>query len=388
MPNGQAFGGLIMTEIYLIRHTQAEGNLYQMMQGHWDGGVTPLGLRQIDALAERFRDIKLDRVFSSDLYRAMLTAQALTRFDDLEVETDERFKEINVGSWETQFFANVVWDDPERFDNFIHHPDDFYLEGAETYAQVGQRGLEALREKAEENDGRVIGIASHGITIRCIMSRLTGIPLDNVSDLPIFQNTAVTHLYYDGGEFTVDYMNDISHLDDSIRKSSFKSPGLRDECVDPRDHRDFYIECYADSWENAHGSLAGFNGEEYFAAACRHHDENPEAVAIAFDNDKPVGIIDLDTTRLANEGCGWISLIYLKKEYRHRCCGIQLLARAMFRYDRMGRDTLRLTVAEENTEALDFYARWGFYKKSETRGAVSKLLLMEKKLRGERHGYV
>ena len=29
-----------MTEIYLIRHTQAEGNRYRMMQGYWDGEVT------------------------------------------------------------------------------------------------------------------------------------------------------------------------------------------------------------------------------------------------------------------------------------------------------------------------------------------------------------
>ena len=28
-----------MTEIYVIRHVQAEGNLYRHMQGHWDGGT-------------------------------------------------------------------------------------------------------------------------------------------------------------------------------------------------------------------------------------------------------------------------------------------------------------------------------------------------------------
>ena len=42
-----------MTEIYLIRHTQAEGNRYRMMQGFWDGGVTDLGKKQIEALEER-----------------------------------------------------------------------------------------------------------------------------------------------------------------------------------------------------------------------------------------------------------------------------------------------------------------------------------------------
>ena len=53
-----------MTEIFLIRHTQAEGNLYRMMQGHWDGDITPMGSRQIDALAERFRNVPVDAVYS------------------------------------------------------------------------------------------------------------------------------------------------------------------------------------------------------------------------------------------------------------------------------------------------------------------------------------
>ena len=46
-----------MTEIYLIRHAQAEGNRYRMMQGHWDGALTALGYRQIEELARRFQRI-------------------------------------------------------------------------------------------------------------------------------------------------------------------------------------------------------------------------------------------------------------------------------------------------------------------------------------------
>ena len=65
-----------MAEIYLIRHTQAEGNRYRMMQGAWDGSVTEKGRAQIESLAERFRDVPLDAVYSSDLTRAVMTAEA------------------------------------------------------------------------------------------------------------------------------------------------------------------------------------------------------------------------------------------------------------------------------------------------------------------------
>lgn len=59
-----------MTKIYLIRHAEAEGNLYRRIQGHWDGSITALGLQQIDALAQRFRHEHIDALYCSNLSRA------------------------------------------------------------------------------------------------------------------------------------------------------------------------------------------------------------------------------------------------------------------------------------------------------------------------------
>ena len=56
-----------MTKIYLIRHAEAEGNLYRRIHGQYDSLVTPRGYRQIEALAERFRDVKIDALYASDL---------------------------------------------------------------------------------------------------------------------------------------------------------------------------------------------------------------------------------------------------------------------------------------------------------------------------------
>ena len=86
-----------MTEIYLIRHAQAEGNTYRIMQGHWDGGVTAHGRLQIRALAERLKEIPFDAVYASDLYRARLTAAAVAETHALPLHTVEDLREINVG---------------------------------------------------------------------------------------------------------------------------------------------------------------------------------------------------------------------------------------------------------------------------------------------------
>ncbi len=192
-----------MTEIYLIRHTQAEGNVYHAMQGHWDGDVTALGLRQLDALAERFRGVKLDALYSSDLHRAMLTADALRRFRPMELRTLFDLREINVGPWEARFFADIQHEQPREAELFLHRAEDFYLPGAERYGDVRRRAAVALEKIARENDGGVVAVVSHGVTIRCLLSHILGKPLDDPT-LPICGNTGVTHLFFEDGRYTVD----------------------------------------------------------------------------------------------------------------------------------------------------------------------------------------
>ena len=65
-----------MTRVYLVRHGEAEGNLFRRAQGQYDGRITSLGEKQIALLTGRFRDVPLQAVYSSDLSRSVQTAQA------------------------------------------------------------------------------------------------------------------------------------------------------------------------------------------------------------------------------------------------------------------------------------------------------------------------
>ena len=89
-----------MTTVYLIRHAEAEGNLYRRIHGWYDALITDNGFRQIAALEERFRDIHVDAVYSSDLYRTMTTARAVYLPKGLELRTDPQLREIHMWDWE------------------------------------------------------------------------------------------------------------------------------------------------------------------------------------------------------------------------------------------------------------------------------------------------
>ena len=56
-----------MTNIYLIRHAEAEGNLYRRIHGWYDSLITPRGWKQIEALSKRFKDVHIDAVYSLSL---------------------------------------------------------------------------------------------------------------------------------------------------------------------------------------------------------------------------------------------------------------------------------------------------------------------------------
>ncbi len=371
-----------MTEIYLIRHVQAEGNLYRVMQGHYDGGVTALGLRQADALAERFRGVKVDALYSSDLYRARLTASAIERSHPLTLHTDARLREINVGPWEKRFFGDLLYAEPALIALFLRRPGDWRIDGAETFADVTARAFAALTEIAARHEGQSVAVVCHGVTIRCLLSKALGLDVNDPAALPIAGNTAVSHLYYDKGVFTADYLNDASHLEPLQLPAWERSPDLRAERLDPLAEPDYYSACYADAWQCAHGSLRGYEPETYLNAAAAHRRADPDAVLKLLCGDEPMGLVDLDTRRGAASGIGWVSLLYVSPAYRHRGCGIQLLGRAVMHYHALGRSAIRLNAAEDNREALAFYARQGFTALSFERTELGRLLLMEKKIGG------
>ena len=355
------------------------------MQCHWDGDVTPLGLRQVDDLTERFRAVKVDALYSSDLYRARFTASAIARTHPLPIRTDTRLREISVGPWETEFFGNVAKDEPEAFRQFIADPDRFSHEGAETFRQVGERMREALMEIVRRHDGESVAVVSHGVAIRALMSRITDIPLSDIQRLPICRNTAVTRLVYDDGRFSLDYYNDHSHLSEAATDLAASTPSFRHEYIDPRREEEYYRACYADAWQAAHGDLRGYDADAYFDSAVEHYEDDGGSVCHIYDRERSAGLVDMDSARGRHANYGWISLLYLEPEYRGQGLGIQLLARAIVKYEREGRRAIRLHVSEDNEAAMGFYRHWGFEQLSWEPGRTgARLWLMEKKLGGRR----
>ncbi len=103
-----------VTKLYLVRHAEAEGNLYRRIHGQYDSLVTDNGYRQIAALAHRFENIPVDAVYSSDLFRTRTTARAIYEPKGLPLTTRKALREVSMGVWcnYRKAFFDIVTSNP------------------------------------------------------------------------------------------------------------------------------------------------------------------------------------------------------------------------------------------------------------------------------------
>ncbi len=379
-----------MTRIYLIRHAEAEGNLYRRAQGHWDGKLTALGLRQAEALAERFRDIQIDAVYASDLSRAADTASAILRGRSLQLAVTPRLRELCMGVWEGQPWGQLQYEFPEEMALFNGDLSKWQVEGSERFEAAQERMNGILAEIAGAHPGETVAVVSHGMAIKTFLYGALGIDPGTPGLLAHGDNTSVSLLEYTDGKPTVIFYNDNSHLGDLStfgRQKWWRTDGpdktsLRFVPMNLKDKADaeLYTRSYGDSWEVAHGSRAGFVPNVYLATARAHSRADRQCVVKVMSGDEFAGVIELDPERGRREKCGWVSFLYLCPAFRHLGLGIQLLGYASAFFSNRGRATIRLHVAVTNENAIGFYKKWGFETIGVDQGVSSEQYLMEKRL--------
>jgi len=164
-----------VTTVYLARHGESDWNASNRFQGHSDRPLTELGRKQARALADLVAAEDVETIYSSPLLRALETARIVATRTGLEITTRDDLREVDTGSWSGLSRAEVKERFPEGFERWISGGAGW--EDGESYDQMAERVLEALREIAAAHpDGRVL-IVSHGGPIRAIQAAANGMSI-------------------------------------------------------------------------------------------------------------------------------------------------------------------------------------------------------------------
>ncbi|HIT32113.1 MAG TPA: GNAT family N-acetyltransferase [Candidatus Enterenecus stercoripullorum] len=379
-----------MTTVYLIRHAQAEGNLYRRCHGWYNGLITEKGYRQIDALAVRFQDVHIDAVYSSDLFRTMTTARAILHTRNLSLRVDPQLREIGGGCWEDHTWGELLRRDQERMLAFLRCDPAWHVTGSETYPELQQRIHTAVERIAASHPDQTVAVFAHGSAIRSGLAFWLGLPLERMGELPLGDNTSVAKLEFEGGSCKVCYYNDASHLGD-LAGSPRRGDGSGDTKAKDLaaislyfiplrlpEQKDRYLSARQEGWLTSHGTMDNFDGPAFLATAQRNHDFDPASVLLAMAGDSPVGILQMDFQQEAERKIGRVPFFYIMPEYRSQGLGVQMLGQAISAFRNRGRQYIRLRCAPENNRAKQFYQSHSFYKVGEESGGIGHLDTMER----------
>ena len=383
-----------MTTIYLVRHAEAEGNLYRRIHGWYNALVTDNGFAQIQRLAQRFQDIPLDAVWSSDLYRTMTTARAVYEPKGLELHTDPQLRELNFGTWEDRPWGEVYQHEAEEIARFNASDPTWQAPEGENLAQVGERLLRAVTRIAQENPGKTVAVFSHGTAIRQLLANVHGLSPQQWGSLGHSENTAVSCLEFDGTRFTVKFQDDASHLPQELttlgKQLWWKQGGKARDVnlwfrpIRWEDERELYLEARHEAWVSTHGPDVPFDGEGFLSDARLHLSRTPWGVALALADRDVVGVLQLDPERYSQDNAGYIPFCYVNPHRREQNLGVQLIGQAVAFYRPLGRDKLRLRCAPYNDRAQHFYHKYGFVKIGDEAGGRVPLEILEKYIGYER----
>lgn len=383
-----------MTTIYFIRHAEAEGNLYRRIHGWYDSLITENGFAQIKALEERFADIPIDAVWSSDLYRTMTTARAIYIPKGLELHTDPGLREIHLGDWEDVPWGEARHDFLEELLRFDNSDPTWQAPNGEGFHQLGERMEGAVRRIAAQYPGQTVAMFSHGMAIRQLIAQVRGIPEAEWRDVPHGDNTAVTVLTLEGDRLELKLESDNSHLPEEIstlaRQAWWRKGGKAVDInlwfrpLDWERERELYLEARRDAWTCTHGTEVPFDGEGFLRGAEECLSRTPWGVTAAMAGDQLAGLLQLDQWRYQGENAGYIPFCYIVPQRRGQSLGIQLIGQAVAHFRPQGRDRLRLRCAPYNRRAQHFYRKHGFVKIGEEKNSPVPLDILEKYIGYER----
>lgn len=224
---------------YIVRHGKTMLNTTDRVQGWSDAVLTPEGEEVVTYAGKGLKEVKFTSAYSSDSGRAMQTANIILKqnneSNELQLQTDPRFREFNFGSYEGDL-NETMWTDiatsqgktleewqadgisPKDFANSVAQLDaERNLEGsnwpAEDYDTITTRLKEGLDEVAElesqKGDHNVL-LVSHGLSIGALLDTISPGYIMPTGGL---KNASVTKVTYKNGTYTIEEVNDISYIE-------------------------------------------------------------------------------------------------------------------------------------------------------------------------------
>ena len=197
--------------LIFVRHGKTDWNEIGRCQGVSDVPLNSGGIEQAEKVAFSLKDERIDRIYSSDLIRAKITAEKIAAYHSLDLNIRDDLREMDQGVFEGLDFSYIREKYSDVLEHWLRDPETLQLPGGETLSGVQQRALDAVADIRSGFGSQNIVIVSHNLVIGTLLCRFAGSSLKEFRDYMVDEaSKSVVEIC--GDRFIIISFNDIDHL--------------------------------------------------------------------------------------------------------------------------------------------------------------------------------
>ena len=159
--------------IYIVRHGETECNINNICYGWHDCPINEKGISQAKNLGKFLKTKKIDKIISSDLLRAKMTAELINNELNIPIVFNSSFREINFGDWENVPISEMKKIDPVNTKLWRDDCEKAIIPNGELFSEFYGRVSQGFDKVVEENFDKNILIVAHGGAISALLCHVT-----------------------------------------------------------------------------------------------------------------------------------------------------------------------------------------------------------------------
>ena len=200
------------TRLFALRHGRTAWNAEARIQGQLDVPLDDLGRWQAERLADALAGEDITTVYSSDLQRALATAQPLVQRTGAMLHSDARLRERGFGSFEGRTYADIQATWPDAALRWRQREPDFQPGGGEALTPFFERCVSTVCALAALHPGQSIAIVAHGGVLDCLYRAAVGVDLKAPRSW-LLGNASINRLLFNGEGLSLIGWSDDAHLE-------------------------------------------------------------------------------------------------------------------------------------------------------------------------------
>jgi broad specificity phosphatase PhoE len=164
----------MQTKLIVIRHGETDWNPIHRIQGWIDTDLNDNGIRQMEELAGRLNNEKIDVIYTSVLKRGYRSAEIINRCHNAPVIKEKDLSELNQGEWQGQLVSELEIRF-EAYRRWQKNPMDVTPPGGEHITRFADNVIRKMKEIINGYRGKNICVVSHEVTnavLRCYFNNI------------------------------------------------------------------------------------------------------------------------------------------------------------------------------------------------------------------------